>query len=77
MTEQERATIEQEANVFATLLLVPQDLLLKELEKGLDLAGPIRKKESKCHTVESLAKLFQVPVTVMAFRLSLLKYAKD
>jgi Zn-dependent peptidase ImmA (M78 family) len=59
-------SIEKEANIFAVCLLIPKDLLLKELErKPLDLGDDTRLKE--------LCKLFGVTTAAMTFRMSLLK----
>jgi len=58
--------MEREANIFAVCLLIPKDLLLKELErKPLDLSDDTRLKE--------LCKLFGVTAAAMTLRMSLIK----
>lgn len=71
-----RNTLEQEANVFATLLLVPEQILIPKLQKGMDLGGKKGKHDQE--DIITLAKEFQVPLPVMVLRLQLLhkKYRK-
>lgn len=58
--------MEREANVFAMLLLMPKQLLIKEIETGnLDLSSD--------EGLLMLAKKFNVPLTAMAFRIGLLR----
>jgi Zn-dependent peptidase ImmA (M78 family) len=65
-----RDKIEEEANTFAVLLLMPEHLLLPELKKGLDLGSDDQLKE--------ICKKFQVTPTAFAYRYHLLmkKYPK-
>lgn len=71
-----RRTLEAEANIFATLLLVPEQFLIPKLHKGMDLGG--KKDKSDQEDIVALAKEFQVPLPVMVLRLQLLnkKYPK-
>lgn len=57
--------IEQEANVFALMLLIPSQFLIPELEKGLNLADDT--------DFDNLCKKFDVTSTMMLARLSLLR----
>lgn len=58
--------MEMEANIFAVCLLIPADLLRKELErKPLDLGDDKRFKD--------LCKLFDVTPAMMTLRMSLMK----
>jgi len=58
--------VEKEANIFAVCLLIPADLLRKELDrKPLDLGDDKRFKE--------LCKLFDVTPAMMTLRMSLMK----
>ena len=57
--------MEQEAHLFACLLLMPKELLEKELEKPIDLGSD--------KDINNLAKLFQVPLTALVYRISVLK----
>lgn len=59
-----RKTLEDEANVFAVLLLIPEQFLVAELEKGINLADD--------EDMKRLCKMFGVSSTAMAFRISLL-----
>jgi len=61
-TEQQRQNLE--ANVFATCLLIPEESIRKDLN-NLDMSSD---KEYK-----ALCNKYQVPLGVMAFRISLLK----
>lgn len=58
--------IEAEANLFAVCLLVPKDLLLREIDKmgGIDLG------EDK--DILHLCKLFQVSISTMTLRFQML-----
>lgn len=56
--------MEDEANVFACLLLMPKELFKAELEKGMDLGDDT--------SLILLAKKFQVPLNACAFRIQLL-----
>lgn len=58
--------MEAEANIFAVLLLVPKDLLLKEIDKlgGVDL--------SEDKDIKHLCKIFQVSISTMTLRFQLL-----
>lgn len=59
----EKQQMEQEANVFASALLMPSNLLRKEVEKAkLDLASD--------ESIEKLAKKFDVSTTAMTIRIS-------
>ncbi len=59
----ERQQMEQEANVFASALLMPTNLLRKEVEKAnLDLASD--------DAIQKLAEKFDVSTTAMAIRIS-------
>lgn len=60
MTEEE----ESEANLFASYLLVPPSLLVKEVEK---LGGSVDLVDGK--TIEGLAEKFQVSIPLMTARL--------
>lgn len=55
--------LEEEANVFAMLLLVPKQCLSEDLKNGIELTD---NKE-----LERLAKKYDVPLTMMAVRVSL------
>jgi Zn-dependent peptidase ImmA (M78 family) len=61
--------LEQEANLFATLLLVPGDLLKKELERE-----PLNWVDDE--RFKRLCKMFDVSATTMAYRIALLKMKK-
>jgi Zn-dependent peptidase ImmA (M78 family) len=71
-----RNTLEMEANIFATLLLVPEQLLIPRLQRGMDLGGKRNKYEKE--DIVKLADEFDVPLPVMVLRLQLLnkKYPK-
>lgn len=60
--------VEREASLFALFLLMPKDLLLKEIDKlgGLDYADDTKMK--------SLCKTFDVSMTALAVRISYLKF---
>jgi Zn-dependent peptidase ImmA (M78 family) len=59
----EKQQMEQEANVFASALLMPSNLLRKEVEKAkLDLASD--------DAIKKLADKFEVSTTAMAIRIS-------
>lgn len=59
----EKLQMEQEANFFASALLMPTNLLRKEVEKAnLDLASD--------ESIRALANKFQVSTTAMAIRIS-------
>lgn len=59
----EKAQMEQEANVFASALLMPSNLLRKEVEKAkLDLASD--------EAIKKLADKFEVSTTAMTIRIS-------
>lgn len=59
----EKMQMEQEANVFASALLMPTHLLRKEVEKAnLDLASD--------EAIQELAKKFDVSTTAMTIRIS-------
>lgn len=59
----EKFQMEQEANVFASALLMPSNLLRKEVERAkLDLASD--------DAIKKLADKFQVSTTAMAIRIS-------
>jgi Zn-dependent peptidase ImmA (M78 family) len=66
----QRDKMELEANTFAVLLLMPEELLLPELKKGLDICDDDRLKD--------ICKKFQVTPAMFAYRYSLLmkKYPK-
>lgn len=58
--------MEREANLFAMLLLMPKQLLIKEIKAmNLDLSSD--------EGLIMLAKKFDVPLTAMAVRIGLLK----
>lgn len=61
MTEIERREMEQEAHLFACLLLIPEQCLKEDLKKGFDLCDDDRLKQ--------LANKYQVPVNAMLFRI--------
>lgn len=55
--------MEQEANLFASGILMPTDLVRKEVEsKNIDLTSE--------DTIKQLAKLFEVSTTAMSIRIS-------
>lgn len=59
----EKFQMEQEANVFASALLMPSNLLRKEVERAnLDLASD--------DAIQKLAKKFEVSTTAMTIRIS-------
>jgi len=59
----EKLQMEQEANVFASALLMPSNLLRKEVERAkLDLASD--------DAIQTLAKKFLVSTTAMTIRIS-------
>ena len=53
---------EQEANAFSAALLMPQDFVLNELKKQPSL--------SEGEVIETLAKIFDVSIPAMTFRLN-------
>lgn len=57
--------IEQEANTFACLLLMPKELIQKDLENEIDLA--------EGNFFIELAKKYDVPLNALVYRISLLK----
>lgn len=59
--------VEKEANYFALMLLMPRDLLMRELlkYKGIDLSGDGNELKEICKT-------FDVSLTALTVRLSLL-----
>lgn len=63
MTDEEHAQREKEANYFAMHLLVPSNMLRKELARigGVDLSGDDG-------NLKKLARRFGVAETVIAFR---------
>lgn len=65
--KEEQKRMDYEANVFAVLLLMPKEILLKEIKKmkGLDLTND--------KNFKTLCKKFEVTATALAFRLSLLE----
>lgn len=63
-TDRKYLKLETEANVFATCLLIPKDLLLKELDEGFDLSIE--------DDFKKLCKKFDVSGAAMAFRFYLL-----
>jgi Zn-dependent peptidase ImmA (M78 family) len=55
--------LEDEANLFACLLLMPKEIFKEELEKiSFDLGSD--------EAIKTLAKKFQVPLSACAFRLA-------
>lgn len=58
-------TAEREANVFATLLLIPEKCIKEDLASGIDLGDD--------KAMADLCKKYGVSLTTMALRLSLLK----
>jgi Zn-dependent peptidase ImmA (M78 family) len=60
--------MEEEANLFAMCLLMPEQLVRQEVEKmgGFSLADD--------ESIKHLAKVFDVPLTAMAVRLSQIKF---
>ncbi len=65
----ENQKMEQEANYFASAILMPNDLLRKEVEKiHLDLGNE--------EALRELAKAFEVSVTAMSVRISSLGFLK-
>ena len=57
--------IEDEANYFALMILMPTQLLRNELKKPIDLCGN--------DLVKTLAKKFDVPENAVVQRLAILK----
>lgn len=55
--------LEEEANMFAMLLLMPKEMIKMDLENGIDLT------DNKSLT--DLAKKYDVPLTAMAVRVAL------
>ena len=53
--------LESEANLFACLLLMPSELIKRDLEKGLDLGDT--------GMISRLSKKYDVPENAMAYRL--------
>lgn len=60
--------MEDEANVFACLLLMPKEMIEEDLKQPMDLGSDDYMKE--------LAKKYQVPLTALMFRMRLLKQFK-
>lgn len=62
--------MEVEANLFAVMLLIPEDLLINELNKGFDLSSD--------DDATRICNIFQVSKATLATRLMLLneKYPK-
>lgn len=59
----ENKIYEKEANLFACLLLMPKEMIKKDVENGLDLGDD--------KALKGLAKKYQVPLNAMVYRLSL------
>jgi len=57
--------VEKEANYFALCLLMPRDMIMADLAKGVDLSSD---KDMK-----RLCEKYQVSATALAVRISLLK----
>jgi len=60
--------MENEANVFAVCLLIPEKLIMEDLKKGFDLGDD--------KTMRDLCKKYDVPLNALAFRISLLNLKK-
>lgn len=60
---------EAEANLFAMALLMPEELVRKELAKGIDIAED--------EEIKKLAKKFQVPIGLMAIRIGQIMERKN
>lgn len=57
--------IEMEANIFAVCLLIPDFLLIPEIEKGLDLGDD--------KDLKRLCKMFDVTPAMLTLRMAILK----
>lgn len=57
--------IEKEANIFALCLLMPREMILKDLAKGVDLSSD--------EDMKRLCKKYEVSATALAARIGLLK----
>lgn len=55
-------TLEQEANLFAILLLMPSELFKRDMENGLDLSDD--------NSLKTIAKKYDVSITAVAARIA-------
>ncbi len=58
--------IEKEANIFAVCLLIPRDMILKDLQKPIDLTSD--------DWINMVCKKYQVTPAMVAFRLAILNH---
>jgi Zn-dependent peptidase ImmA (M78 family) len=56
-------TLEDEANLFAMLLLMPKKFIEEDLKNGIDLTDD--------KALKVLARKYEVPVTAMAIRIGI------